>query len=133
VATPAVESATKVREGGKSCGRSASASLIVCYLAKQHQELIAAPLPSWNKWRKTSTNPIAAFTGDYLDAFSTYQERMEYDDNASTEVLTQFFETPHRYYFTAVPVVTAALVSTPRPISHGVKVKNFKFIALPPP
>ena len=65
--------------------------LIVCYLAKQHQELIRRAVALLEQVAENKHEPYqAALLGDYLDAFSnTYTERMEDDDNASTEVLTQ--------------------------------------------
>jgi hypothetical protein len=65
--------------------------LIICYLAKQHQELIRRAVALLEQVAENKHEPYqAALLGDYLDAFSnTYQERMEDNDNASTNVLTQ--------------------------------------------
>ena len=81
-------------EGGRKkldVEEARSLVLIVCYLAKQHQELIRRAVALLEQVAENYHVPLqAALLGDYLDAFSnTYQERMEDDDNASTEVLTQ--------------------------------------------
>lgn len=64
--------------------------LISCYLAKQHQELIRRAVALLEQVAENNSEPHrAALLGDYLDAFSnTYQERMEVQDNVSTDVLT---------------------------------------------
>ncbi len=64
--------------------------LISCYLAKQHQELIRRAVALLEQVAENNGEPHrAALLGDYLDAFSnTYQERMEIQDNVSTDVLT---------------------------------------------
>jgi hypothetical protein len=64
--------------------------LISCYLAKQHQELIRRAVALLEQVAENNGEPHrAALLGDYLDAFSnTYQERMEVQDNVSTDVLT---------------------------------------------
>ncbi|MBE9205012.1 DUF3038 domain-containing protein [Nostoc sp. LEGE 06077] len=64
--------------------------LIICYLAKQHQELIRRAVGLLEQMAETNREPHqAALLGDYIDAFcNTYQERMEEDDQISTELLT---------------------------------------------
>lgn len=64
--------------------------LIICYLAKQHQELIRRAVGLLEQMAETKREPHqAALLGDYIDAFcNTYQERMEEDDQISTDLLT---------------------------------------------
>ncbi|AFY40853.1 DUF3038 domain-containing protein [Nostoc sp. PCC 7107] len=64
--------------------------LIICYLAKQHQELIRRAVGLLEQMAENNREPHqAALLGDYIDAFcNTYQERMEEDDQISTELLT---------------------------------------------
>jgi hypothetical protein len=65
--------------------------LIICYLARQHQELIRRAVALLEQMAEENNEPHrAALLGDYLDTFSnTYQERMEQGENASTQQLTQ--------------------------------------------
>ncbi|MGK7874905.1 MAG: DUF3038 domain-containing protein [Xenococcaceae cyanobacterium] len=65
--------------------------LIVCYLAKQQQELIRRAVILLEQMTEQNKEPHrTALLGDYLDAFSnTYQERMEEGDNGSPQVLSQ--------------------------------------------
>jgi hypothetical protein len=67
--------------------------LIICHLAKQHQELIRRAVSLLEQMAEQNKEPHrTALLGDYLDAFSnTYQERMEVSDNlfSSTEKLSQ--------------------------------------------
>ena len=65
--------------------------LIICYLAKQHQELIRRAVSLLEQMAEQNSEPHrAALLGDYLDTFNnTYQERMEQGENVSPEVLTQ--------------------------------------------
>ncbi|MEH1944523.1 MAG: DUF3038 domain-containing protein [Nostoc sp.] len=64
--------------------------LIVCYLAKQHQELIRRAVGLLEQMAENNREPHqAALLGDYIDAFcNTYQERMEEDEKISTDLLT---------------------------------------------
>ncbi|MBD2438612.1 DUF3038 domain-containing protein [Nostoc sp. FACHB-110] len=64
--------------------------LIICYLAKQHQELLRRAVGLLEQMAENNREPHqAALLGDYIDAFcNTYQERMEEDDQISTELLT---------------------------------------------
>ncbi|HEY9596790.1 MAG TPA: DUF3038 domain-containing protein [Cyanophyceae cyanobacterium] len=64
--------------------------LIICHLAKQHQELIRRAVALLEQMAEQNSEPHrTALLGDYLDAFSnTYQERMEQGENVSTELLT---------------------------------------------
>ncbi|AHJ28392.1 DUF3038 domain-containing protein [Nodularia spumigena CS-584] len=64
--------------------------LIICYLAKQHQELIRRAVGLLEKMAENKREPHqAALLGDYIDAFcNTYQERMEEDDQITTDLLT---------------------------------------------
>jgi hypothetical protein len=64
--------------------------LIICYLAKQHQELIRRAVGLLEQMAETKREPHqAALLGDYIDAFcNTYQERMEEDEQISTDLLT---------------------------------------------
>jgi hypothetical protein len=65
--------------------------LIICHLAKQHQELIRRAVSLLEQMTEQNSEPHrAALLGDYLDTFSnTYQERMEQGENVSPEKLTQ--------------------------------------------
>ncbi|HEY9795261.1 MAG TPA: DUF3038 domain-containing protein [Leptolyngbyaceae cyanobacterium] len=65
--------------------------LIICYLARQHQELIRRAVALLEQMAEQNSEPHrAALLGDYLDTFSnTYQERMEQGENISPEQLTQ--------------------------------------------
>jgi hypothetical protein len=65
--------------------------LIICYLAKQHQELIRRAVALLEQMAEQNSEPHhAALLGDYLDTFSnTYQERMEQGENVSPDWLTQ--------------------------------------------
>lgn len=65
--------------------------LIICHLAKQHQELIRRAVALLEQMAEHNSEPHrAALLGDYLDKFSnTYQERMEQGENVSPELLTQ--------------------------------------------
>ena len=64
--------------------------LIICYLAKQHQELIRRAVGLLEQMAENNREPHqAALLGDYIDAFcNTYQERMEEDEKISTDLLT---------------------------------------------
>ncbi len=64
--------------------------LITCYLAKQHQELIRRAVGLLEQMAENKREPHqAALLGDYIDAFcNTYQERMEEDDQITTDLLT---------------------------------------------
>ncbi|MBO3462086.1 DUF3038 domain-containing protein [Aetokthonos hydrillicola Thurmond2011] len=64
--------------------------LIICYLAKQHQELIRRAVGLLEQMTENNREPHQAATlGDYIDAFcNTYQERMEEDATISTDELT---------------------------------------------
>ncbi|MBW4560596.1 MAG: DUF3038 domain-containing protein [Mojavia pulchra JT2-VF2] len=65
--------------------------LITCYLAKQHQELIRRAVGLLEQMAENNREPHqTALLGDYIDAFcNTYQERMEEDEQISTDLLTQ--------------------------------------------
>lgn len=65
--------------------------LIVCYLAKQHQELIRRAVGLLEQMAENNREPHqAALLGDYIDAFcNIYQERMEEDEQISTDLLTR--------------------------------------------
>lgn len=65
--------------------------LIICHLAKQHQELIRRAVALLEQLTEQNREPYqAALLGDYLDSFSNaYQERMEAGEAASTEQLSQ--------------------------------------------
>lgn len=64
--------------------------LIICYLAKEQQELIRRAVTLLEQLTEQNKEPHqAALLGDYLDAFSnTYQERMEDGDTTPPEQLT---------------------------------------------
>lgn len=64
--------------------------LIICYLAKQHQEIIRRAVGLLEQMAQNNREPHqAALLGDYIDAFcNTYQERMEEDATISTAELT---------------------------------------------
>lgn len=64
--------------------------LIVCYLAKQHQELIRRAVALLEQLTEQNREPHqAALLGDYLDTFSnTYQERMEDGESVLPDHLT---------------------------------------------
>lgn len=63
--------------------------LIICHLARQHQELIRRAVTLLEQMAENNREPHqAALLGDYIDAFSnTYQERMEEDEAISTDSL----------------------------------------------
>ncbi|HEY9606301.1 MAG TPA: DUF3038 domain-containing protein [Allocoleopsis sp.] len=65
--------------------------LIICHLAKQHQELIRRAVALLEQMAEQNSEPHrAALLGDYLDTFSnTYQERMEQGENVSPDLLNQ--------------------------------------------
>ena len=83
--------------------------LIICHLAKQHQELIRRAVSLLEQMAATNRKPHhAALLGDYIDAFcNTYQERMEEDEKISTGELTNlalkllidllFYSSPNGY------------------------------------
>ncbi|MDF5711531.1 MAG: DUF3038 domain-containing protein [Nostoc sp. S4] len=64
--------------------------LITCYLARQNQELIRRAVGLLEQMAESNREPHqAALLGDYIDAFcNTYQERMEEDEQISTDLLT---------------------------------------------
>jgi Protein of unknown function (DUF3038) len=64
--------------------------LIICYLAKQHQELIRRAVGLLEQMTANHQKPHeTALLGDYIDAFcNTYQERMEEEETTSTDLLT---------------------------------------------
>ncbi|MDJ0677837.1 MAG: DUF3038 domain-containing protein [Calothrix sp. MO_167.B42] len=64
--------------------------LIVCYLAKQHQELIRRAVSLLEQMAQAQREPHhAALLGDYIDAFcNTYQERMEENEKISIDELS---------------------------------------------
>lgn len=64
--------------------------LIICHLAKQHQELIRRAVALLEQLTEQNRAPYqAALLGDYLDNFSNvYQERMESDELTSTDQLS---------------------------------------------
>ncbi|HIK03698.1 MAG TPA: DUF3038 domain-containing protein [Trichormus sp. M33_DOE_039] len=64
--------------------------LIICYLAKQHQELIRRAVGLLEQMAAKNREPHqVALLGDYIDAFcNVYQERMEEDEQISTDLLT---------------------------------------------
>lgn len=63
--------------------------LIVCHLAKQHQELIRRAVALLEQLAEQNKEPHrTALLGDYLDAFSnTYSDRMEEVEDVSPEQL----------------------------------------------
>lgn len=65
--------------------------LIICYLAKQHQELIRRAVGLLEQMTANNQQPHqAALLGDYIDAFcNTYQERMAEEETTSTDLLTR--------------------------------------------
>ncbi|HLP91780.1 MAG TPA: DUF3038 domain-containing protein [Nostocaceae cyanobacterium] len=65
--------------------------LIICYLAKQHQEVIRRAVGLLEQMVESKREPHqTALLGDYIDAFcNTYQERMEEDEKISTDLLTR--------------------------------------------
>lgn len=64
--------------------------LIICHLAKQHQELIRRAVALLEQMTEQNRPPHqASLLGDYLDAFSNkYVERMEEGENASSDALS---------------------------------------------
>jgi Protein of unknown function (DUF3038) len=64
--------------------------LIVCHLAKQHQELIRRAVALLEQLTEQNREPHqAALLGDYLDRFNnTYQERMEDGEATPSKDLT---------------------------------------------
>ncbi|MFM6180871.1 MAG: DUF3038 domain-containing protein [Cuspidothrix sp.] len=65
--------------------------LIICYLAKQHQELIRQAVGLLEQMTANNQPPYqTALLGDYIDAFcNTYQERMTEEETTSTDLLTR--------------------------------------------
>lgn len=65
-------------------------TLIICHLAKQHNELIRRAVALLEQMAEQNREPHqAALLGNYLDTFhNTYQERMEDGETVSTETLT---------------------------------------------
>ncbi|MBE9126736.1 MULTISPECIES: DUF3038 domain-containing protein [unclassified Coleofasciculus] len=65
--------------------------LIICHLARQHQELIRRAVALLEQMAEQNSEPHrTALLGDYLDTFSnTYQERMEQGENVSPDRLNQ--------------------------------------------
>ncbi|MCT7951676.1 DUF3038 domain-containing protein [Ancylothrix sp. C2] len=63
--------------------------LISCYLAKQHQELIRRAVALLEQLTQANRPPHhSGLLGDYIDKFcNTYQERMEDDENLSSQLL----------------------------------------------
>ncbi len=81
-------------EGGRKkldVEEARSLVLIICYLAKQHQEQIRQAITLLEQVVANNGEPHkVALLGNYLDAFSNiYQERMEEDSNISTPLLSQ--------------------------------------------
>jgi hypothetical protein len=64
--------------------------LIVCHLAKQHQELIRRAVALLEQLTEQNKEPHqAALLGDYLDTFNnTYQERMTDGENVTPQQLS---------------------------------------------
>jgi hypothetical protein len=64
--------------------------MIICHLAKQHQELIRRAVALLEQLTAQGLKPHQAeLLGDYLDRFSnTYQERMDESDDISQNQLT---------------------------------------------
>jgi len=65
-------------------------SLIVCHLAKQHNELVRRSVALLEQLAEQNKEPHqASLLGNYLDAFhNTYQERMEDGETVPTDILT---------------------------------------------
>jgi Protein of unknown function (DUF3038) len=65
--------------------------LIICHLAKQHQELIRRAVSLLEQMTEQNQQPHqAALLGEYIDAFTnTYSARMEGGENASPDMLAQ--------------------------------------------
>ena len=81
-------------EGGRKkldVEEARSLVLIICHLAGQHQDKIRRAVAQLEQVIANNDEPHkAALLGDYIDAFSNiYQERMEDDDNISTNLLSQ--------------------------------------------
>lgn len=79
-------------EGGRKkldVEEARSLVLIICYLARQHQETIRRAVALLEQAAENNSEPHkVALLGDYLDAFSNiYQERME-DEYTSTDSLS---------------------------------------------
>lgn len=79
-------------EGGRKkldVEEARSLVLIICYLARQHQETIRRAVALLEQAAENNSEPHkVALLGDYLDAFSNiYQDRME-DENTSTDSLS---------------------------------------------
>ena len=65
--------------------------LIICYLARQHQELIRRAVSLLEQMVEQKQEPHrVALLGDYLDSFNnTYEERMKPADDISPEIVAQ--------------------------------------------
>lgn len=66
-------------------------SLIICHLAKQHNELVRRAVALLEQLVEQNREPHqASLLGNYLDTFqNTYQERMEDGETVSTDILTR--------------------------------------------
>lgn len=64
--------------------------LIICYLAREHHELIRRAVALLEQMAEQDREPhTTALLGDYLDAFNnTYQERMDEAENVSPDALS---------------------------------------------
>jgi DNA-binding ferritin-like protein (Dps family) len=64
--------------------------LIICHLAKQHQEIIRRAVGLLEQMTANKQKPHqTALLGNYIDTFcNTYQERMEEEEKTSTDLLT---------------------------------------------
>jgi hypothetical protein len=64
--------------------------LIICYLAKQHQELIRRAVTLLEQMTTQGQDPYrTALLGDYLDNFvNFYQDRMEIEHDATSQQIT---------------------------------------------
>jgi hypothetical protein len=64
--------------------------LMICYLAKQHQELIRRAVALMEQLAAENQEPhTASLLGDYIDAFGRIYTERRSDENISTDVLTQ--------------------------------------------
>jgi hypothetical protein len=64
--------------------------LIICYLAREHHELIRRAVALLEQMAEQNREPhTTALLGDYLDAFNnTYQERMDEAEKVSPDALS---------------------------------------------
>lgn len=104
-------------------------SLIICHLARQHNELIRRAVALLEQLSEQNREPHqAALLGNYLDRFhNTYRERMESSETVTTKSLTSlalkllidllFYGSPHGVRRLWLTLLERSLPPT-RPATH---------------